>query len=103
VRDCFKHHEVLPASEVDCDLKEPDYEGLKTFLVDTHQFNAERVDKQLARLKAARAKKTQARLDQFFTLSRPEIKDSDKFDPKAKKKAGAKAKPGAKKAIVKKK
>ena len=40
----------------------------------------------------------QARLDQFFTLSRPEIKDSDKFDPKAKKKAGAKAKPGAKKA-----
>ena len=29
-------------TQVDCDLKEPDYEGLKTFLVDTHQFNAER-------------------------------------------------------------
>jgi flap endonuclease-1 len=103
VRDCFKNHDVTPASEVDCELKEPDYEGLRKFLVDTHQFNADRVDKQLARLRAARAKKTQARLDQFFTLTRPEIKDSDKFDPKAKKKASAKAKPGAKKAIAKKK
>jgi len=93
---------VTPAAEVDFELKDPDYEGLRTFLVDTHQFNAERVDKQLARLRAARAKKTQARLDQFFTLTRPEIKDSDKFYPKAKKKASAKSKAGAKKAIKKK-
>jgi flap endonuclease-1 len=103
VRDCFKNHEVTPASEVNVEMKEPDYVGLKKFLVETHQFNADRVDRQLERLRAARAKKTQARLDQFFTLKRPEIKEADKFDPKNKKKPKAAAKPkaGAKKSIKK--
>jgi flap endonuclease-1 len=107
VRDCFKNHEVIPAAQVSVELKEPDYEGLTKFLVEENQFGAERVAKQMDRLRAARAKKAQARMDQFFKLKEREIKDDDKFDPKKKKKvaagkAKAKAKaPAAKKEIKK--
>jgi len=44
----------------------PDYENLVKFLVDTHGFNADRVDKMIARLKKCKASKPQQRLDAFL-------------------------------------
>lgn len=104
VRECFKRHEVLPAAEVDIEPKEPDYEGLRKFMVDENQFDTKRIERSIDRLKAARVKKTQARMDQFFVKAATEIKEADKFDPKKKKaaaKAKAKGKAGAKKLINK--
>jgi hypothetical protein len=49
--------------------------------------SAERVDKQLERLKAAKAKKTQQRLDSYFQVKPKEIKEGDKYDPFARKNA----------------
>lgn len=96
VRDCFKNHEVTPAADVRVEFLEPDYDGLKRFLVEEHQFNAERIDRSLARLRATREKKTQMRLDQFFMKAPTEVKAADKFDPKRKRKAKAKAGPAGK-------
>lgn len=98
IRECFRRHEVVSAADCDVSMKDPDYDGLTKFLVEGHQFDETRVDKYITRLKAARAKKPQSRMDQFFTLAPREVKAKDKFDPKKKKaSAKAKAKAGAKK------
>jgi flap endonuclease-1 len=67
-RQLFLNPEVTPAAEVTIEFKEPDSEGLLRFLVDEKRFSRDRVEKGIARLKAALAKKTQGRLDSFFTV-----------------------------------
>lgn len=93
-RQLFKEPEVIAAdaSELEFDWTiEPDYEGLRKFLIDDNQFNPERVEKNIERLKACKKAKTQMRLDSFFKASGPSVKDSEKFDPFKKKDAGKRA------------
>ncbi|KAG5501378.1 hypothetical protein JKF63_03190 [Porcisia hertigi] len=70
-RAFFKNPEVTPAEEVDIHFSEPDEAGLIQFLVEEKVFNPERVNKGIARLRAALTKKTQMRLDSFFTIKAP--------------------------------
>ena len=67
-RKLFLNPEVAPADTVVIEFKEPDAAGLIQFLVEEKKFNKERVEKGIQRLKAAIAKKTQGRLDSFFTV-----------------------------------
>lgn len=69
-RAFFQNPEVTPAEEVDIQFTEPDEAGLIQFLVKEKLFNPERVNKGIARLRAALTKKTQGRLDSFFTITR---------------------------------
>lgn len=102
-RYLFKNPEVISADDPALDFDftiEPDYDGLRKFLIDENQFNADRVEKNIERLKACKKAKTQMRLDSFFKSSGVTIKDSDKFDPfkrKDAKRPSAMAKAGAKK------
>ncbi|CCW71156.1 unnamed protein product [Phytomonas sp. Hart1] len=67
-RDFFKHPDVTPGEEVSIQFKEPDEEALTHFLVNEKLFNLERVTKGISRLKESLKKKTQGRLDNFFTI-----------------------------------
>ena len=104
-RHLFKSPEVIAsdAPELNFDWTlEPDYDGLRKFLIDENQYNADRVEKNIERLRACKKAKTQMRLDSFFKSSGTSVKESEKFDPfkkKDTKRAGtAKAGPaGAKK------
>ena len=97
VRRLFSHPEVVDTSCVELEWREPDYEGLKQFLVTENQFNSERVEKQLERLKATRKAKTQMRLDNFFSLGKKEVKENEKFNPFAGKRAAPGKQPASKK------
>ena len=99
-RELFKNPDVT--IDVNTELTEPDYEGLHKFLVEENQFSAERVGKQLDRLRAVRKQKTQMRLDNFFTVGKKEIRENDKFDPFASKRGNAGSGPAAKKSRGKK-
>ncbi|KAH9599590.1 XPG N-terminal [Trypanosoma melophagium] len=70
-RRFFLNPEVTPAEEIDIQFREPDEEGLIQFLVTEKLFKKERVMKGIQRLRDALTKKTQGRLDQFFTISKP--------------------------------
>jgi len=94
-RELFRNPEVT--TEVDTELTEPDYDGLRKFLIDENQFASDRVEKQIERLKACRKQKTQMRLDNFFTVGKKEVKENEKFDP-FKRSAGKIAAPAVKKA-----
>jgi flap endonuclease-1 len=67
-RALFKQPPVKPAAEVEIVFGQPDEEGLRRFLIEERLFNAERVESGITRLKKALARKTQGRLDQFFTV-----------------------------------
>ena len=69
-RECFKGIDVVDCEKTDVSQQKVDYEALKKFLVEENNFNAERIDKSLARLKAARQKSTQKRIDSFFTVGK---------------------------------
>ena len=104
-RRLFKEPEVIStdAPELNFDWTlEPDYEGLRKFLVDENQFSEDRVAKNIERLKACKKAKTQMRLDSFFKSSGVSVKDSDKFDPFKKKDAGKRAGPAGKAGAAKK-
>merc|ERR1719469_368695 len=99
-RDFFKECEAVDTATVNFEFKEPDFEGLTKFLVDTCSFNKDRVDRYLERLKLAKTRTKQRPLDSFFGKPKITITEADKFDPSKRKggaaKAGAKAgaKPG---------
>lgn len=59
---------VHPADDVDLKWSAPDEEGLKTFLIDKMGFSAERVASGIKRLQEAQLKKSQQRMDSFFTI-----------------------------------
>lgn len=69
-RAFFQNPDVTPADQIDIQFSEPDEEGLIQFLVKEKLFNPERVNKGIARLRAALTKKTQGRLDSFFTITK---------------------------------
>ena len=69
VRQLFKKPEVSAADGVELKWTEPDEEGLVKFLVERMQFNEERVVSGIKRLKAARGKSSQQRMDSFFKVS----------------------------------
>jgi flap endonuclease-1 len=73
---------------------EPDYDGLRKFLIDENQFSTDRVERSLERLKSCRKAKTQLRLDNFFKTATTTVKDSEKFDPFKKKESGKRASSG---------
>merc|ERR1711920_1095087 len=77
-------------AEVSFEFKDPDFEGLKKFLVETCSFNTDRVDRYVERLKAAKNRTKQRPLDSFFGKPKVTITDADKFDA-LKKKGGAKS------------
>ncbi|BBN19644.1 flap endonuclease-1 [Marchantia polymorpha subsp. ruderalis] len=103
-RRLFKEPLVTPAEEMP-ELKwvAPDEEGLKKFLVDENGFNLERISKGIEKIKSAKNKSSQGRLESFFQLSAaPKRKEPDTKETPAQKKAKGKAaekakgKPGAK-------
>ncbi|KAF5192984.1 Flap endonuclease, partial [Thalictrum thalictroides] len=66
-RQLFKE----PLVSVDTELSElkwstPDEEGLITFLVNENGFNNDRVTKAIEKIKAAKTKSSQGRLESFF-------------------------------------
>ncbi|XP_044467035.1 flap endonuclease 1 isoform X2 [Mangifera indica] len=66
-RRLFKEPEVF-TNEEQLDLKwtPPDEEGLITFLVSENGFNSDRVTKAIEKIKAAKNKSSQGRLESFF-------------------------------------
>eukprot|EP00474_Spongospora_subterranea_P008992 CRZ09450.1 hypothetical protein [Spongospora subterranea] len=62
----FISPEVLPAGSVKLEWKAPDEDGLIKFLVDEKQFDLDRVKSGLAKLKEAKKKSSQQRLESFF-------------------------------------
>jgi len=94
-RDFFRECEAVDTSKVEFEFKEPDFDGLTSYLVDQWSFDKERVARYVERLRNAKNRTKQRPLDSFFGRAKVEIKDSDKFDPN-KKRAGAKAGAAAK-------
>ncbi|KEG09298.1 flap endonuclease-1 (FEN-1) [Trypanosoma grayi] len=73
-RQFFLTPEVTPAEEIDIQFREPDEAGLLQYLVEEKLFNRDRVVKGIQRLRDALVKKSQGRLDQYFTFSKPATK-----------------------------
>ncbi|KAF8547455.1 PIN domain-like protein [Imleria badia] len=89
----FEKPDVLPASEVELDWKDPDMEGLVQFLVVEKGFNEERVRKGAEKLQKFLSAKQQGRLDGFFTVQPKEPKgDKSKAKGKGKDAKGKDAK-----------
>ena len=65
-RRLFAAPAVVDANDLDLAPTAPDYDGLRAFLVGDFDFNADRVDKMLGRLRKCRAQKPQKRIDDFF-------------------------------------
>ncbi|KAL9229479.1 hypothetical protein vseg_004941 [Gypsophila vaccaria] len=100
-RRLFKEPFVFPENE-EPELKwsPPDEEGLVNFLVKENGFNIDRVTKAIEKIKAAKAKSSQGRLESFFkpvaTDSNP-IKRKDTKDASSKATANKKQKAGGRK------
>ncbi|KAH9319867.1 hypothetical protein KI387_021636, partial [Taxus chinensis] len=87
-RSLFKEPLVTPPeSQPDLKWIAPDEEGLKIFLVNENGFNHERVTKAIEKMKAAKNKASQGRLESFF---KPTVNTS----VPAKRKETTAAKPG---------
>jgi flap endonuclease-1 len=70
-RNLFKHAEVVVPPAEALQPTEPDYDALTELLVTHNSFAPQRVEAALKRLRACRQAKTQTRLDQFFTPTKP--------------------------------
>jgi len=90
-RELFKEAECVDTSNLEFDWKEPDWEGLREYLVKENNFSDERVTRLLDRLKAAKQKTKQRPLDSFFKRKDAVVNEDDKFDP-SKKRAAPKGK-----------
>jgi len=62
-RNMFKDPQVAEGGELEFKWAGPHYEELKSWLVETHTFNADRVDNIIQRLKKAESKSGQMRLE----------------------------------------
>ncbi|KIJ64653.1 hypothetical protein HYDPIDRAFT_175575 [Hydnomerulius pinastri MD-312] len=97
----FEKPDVLPASELELEWKDPDVDGLVQFLVVEKGFNEERVRKGAEKLQKFLNSKQQGRLDGFFTVqpkTSPKKGDHKTKDAKGKGKdvKGKETKAGAK-------
>ncbi|KAG5184534.1 PIN domain-like protein [Tribonema minus] len=70
-RRLFLEPDVFPANTYDLKWTDPNVEELTTFLVEKMQFNAERVAAGIKKLKEARKKGGQTRMDTFFKSTAP--------------------------------
>jgi len=86
-REFFRLAETVDPKETHFEFKEPDFDGLRKFLVEENGFSEERVARLLERLKVSKAKTKQRPLDSFFKVAAPTVKESDKFDPSKKRTA----------------
>lgn len=78
-RELFKNPKVFPADSLPINFSPPNEQGLTDFLVRDKLFNPERIKKAIERLNAAFKVKTQARLEDFFAVSKPALQlDSKK-------------------------
>ncbi|KAI6113994.1 PIN domain-like protein [Pisolithus sp. B1] len=71
----FENPDVIPASEVELEWKNPDIEGLVQFLVTEKGFNEDRVRKGAEKLQKCLSSKQQGRLDGFFAAKPKEGAD----------------------------
>ncbi|KAI6014825.1 PIN domain-like protein [Pisolithus microcarpus] len=71
----FESPDVIPASEVELEWKNPDIEGLVQFLVTEKGFNEDRVRKGAEKLQKCLSSKQQGRLDGFFAAKPKEGAD----------------------------
>ena len=100
-RGLFVTADVTPAAQLDIKWGEPSVEELRTYLVEKCGFGSDRVQSGIDRLVKAQQKKSQQRMDSFFT-SMPSTSSSSALS--AKRKAEEKNKKGpAKKASFGKK
>eukprot|EP01012_Entosiphon_sulcatum_P025467 TRINITY_DN30783_c0_g1_i1.p1 TRINITY_DN30783_c0_g1~~TRINITY_DN30783_c0_g1_i1.p1 ORF type:complete len:389 (-),score=59.42 TRINITY_DN30783_c0_g1_i1:94-1260(-) len=67
VRGLFHKPDVTDPETVDTTMRLPDTEGLIKFLVDEKGFSRERVESGIKKLIESKERKTQGRLDEFFT------------------------------------
>ncbi|CAI0552062.1 unnamed protein product [Linum tenue] len=65
-RRLFKEPNVIAEDEQEIKWASPDEEGLVSFLVNGNGFSADRVTKAIEKVKAAKNKSSQGRLDSFF-------------------------------------
>merc|ERR1719215_721033 len=91
-RDFFIECEAVDTSKVEFEFKDPDIEGLTTFLVDQCSFSKERVERYIERLQKSKSRTKQRPLTSFFGAPKIDIKEADKFDPNKRKGAAGKAK-----------
>ena len=68
-RSLFVNAPVHPAAECDLKWTAPDADGLRKFLIDRMCFNAERVNKNIEKLKKCSSSKTQMHLGDFFGVT----------------------------------
>eukprot|EP00916_Digyalum_oweni_P002813 GHVL01005216.1.p1 GENE.GHVL01005216.1~~GHVL01005216.1.p1 ORF type:complete len:527 (-),score=149.80 GHVL01005216.1:277-1815(-) len=90
-RELFRNPEIADPEKIEIEWKDPDYDGLKKFLVEENNFSEVRIDNFLKRLKDSRSKTSQMRLENFFGGA-PSAKKAPKD---AKSKAAPKSKTGA--------
>jgi len=67
-RGMFTNADVADVSNITLKWKEPDEEGLIDFLCTQKEFNIDRVKKGVERLRKAKGKSSQKRLDSFFKI-----------------------------------
>lgn len=92
-RALFSEADVVDPDLVELRWTMPDIASLKAFLIGRHNFNEARVIRVIERLKACRSAGTQSRLESFFLAKAPtSLPACEKFNPFAKKVAGAGAK-----------
>ncbi|KMS94574.1 hypothetical protein BVRB_020040, partial [Beta vulgaris subsp. vulgaris] len=92
-RALFENPEVLSKEDVKLEWKDPDEQGIIKFLVDEKQFDINRVKSGLEKLKDAKKKSSQQRLESYFgapvvtkrkaTSSAPEKKPAKKRTTKS--------------------
>lgn len=97
-RRLFKEPQVFSDDEqLDIKWSAPDEEGLITFLVNENGFNSDRVTKAIEKIKAAKNKSSQGRLESFFkpvVSSSIPIKRKETEDKAAKETTNKKSKAG---------
>ena len=93
-RQLFREPDVVDTSSLDLKWTAPDDEGVVAFLCGEKSFNEDRVRKTLAKLKAAKGKSSQNRLETFFGAATVKSSTTGKRKEPEKGK-GAKGKGGA--------
>lgn len=88
-RELFLKPDVTDPEEVNMVWKDADEEGIIKFLVEEKGFQLERIQGGLKRMKAAKGKGNQSRMESFFTIAPPS--DKKRPPPPAKGKKGAKS------------
>eukprot|EP00742_Colponemidia_sp_Colp-10_P002213 GILJ01002366.1.p1 GENE.GILJ01002366.1~~GILJ01002366.1.p1 ORF type:complete len:404 (-),score=74.71 GILJ01002366.1:140-1294(-) len=95
-RELFLRPDVSDPESIELVWTDPDEAGLRQFLITEKSFNADRVENSIKKLKAARGKSSQSRLESFFGNATLVKRKADPVPNSANKKAKKedKKKPG---------